>query len=246
MRPVPDLSPFPQKSPFGHPRSPLDPCANAPSTFFLSRTPHASAQEPGSPLDDSDDQNESTYGVQSLVETSLSQSEMSSSSLHGFWAGHSPMNSPSHGPAHPEEYQSQRQASTLKVIGSDMQGSPSLLVVSDIASRPLTPLNPDDPSSLPSSPKSVSNHSLRPLDEMSITDEINSQALESGDEDERLRASPNLGPGGLSQFIMPSLKMPSRRPFTERGKAMGRFKVLLAGAPGKLSPKKSQLQPGHC
>lgn len=27
--------------------------------------------------------------------------------------------------------------------------------------------------------------------------------------------------------------MPSRRPFTEKGKSMGRFKILLAGATGK-------------
>jgi hypothetical protein len=35
---------------------------------------------------------------------------------------------------------------------------------------------PDDPSSLPSSPKSTSNQSLRPLDDVSITDETNSHS----------------------------------------------------------------------
>jgi hypothetical protein len=103
-------------------------------------------------------------------------------------------------------------------------------------SRPLTPLTlgiPNDPSSLPSSPKSISNQSLRPLDDISITDETNSQAIASGDEEERVHGSPRFAPSGATQFIMPSIKMPSRRPFTERGKAMGRFKVLLTGAPGK-------------
>jgi hypothetical protein len=74
---------------------------------------------------------------------------------------------------------------------------------------------------------------MRPLDDISITDEINSQAIGSGDEDE-LHESPFWPPGGASQLIMPSIKMPSRRPFTERGKAMGRFKVLLAGSPGRF------------
>ncbi|KAB5570115.1 Septin-domain-containing protein [Coniochaeta sp. 2T2.1] len=38
--------------------------------------------------------------------------------------------------------------------------------------------------------------------------------------------------GSAPQLIMPSIKMPSRRPFTETGKAMGRLKVLIAGDSG--------------
>jgi len=38
--------------------------------------------------------------------------------------------------------------------------------------------------------------------------------------------------GSAPQLIMPSIKMPSRRPFTETGKAMGRLKVLVAGDSG--------------
>lgn len=103
------------------------------------------------------------------------------------------------------------------------------------SSRPLTPLNlsnPDDhPSSLPSSPKSLSDHSLKPLDDVSITDE---QAIVSGEEDSDGREVPEAGPDSMPQLIMPSLRMPKRRPFTERGKAMGRLKVLLAGASGRF------------
>lgn len=232
MRPVPDLPSFPQKSPFDHPSPSLDPRTTTPATFFLSRSPHASDQEPGSPSDDSEDQKESMYGVQSLGDT-LSRSEMVANSprrptTDGLPANHSPQ-----GPDDPEESQNSQRRSTLKPFSFDLSGSPLRPTASDIASRPLTPLNPDEPSSLPSSPKSISNHSLRPLDDISITDEINSQVLGSGDEGEGSRASPHLGPAGASQLIMPSLKMPSRRPFTERGKAMGRFKVLLAGEPGR-------------
>jgi hypothetical protein len=128
-----------------------------------------------------------------------------------------------------------RRRSTIRPFESDDTRDTSLQApASDTVSRPLTPFHPEDPSSLPSSPKSISNQSLRPLDDISITDEINSQAIGSGDEEERPRPSPRLGFAGASQLIMPSIKMPSRRPFTEQGKTMGRFKMLVAGAPGKF------------
>jgi hypothetical protein len=40
--------------------------------------------------------------------------------------------------------------------------------------------------------------------------------------------------GSAPQLIMPSIKMPSRRPFTDEGKRMGRLKVLVAGDSGML------------
>lgn len=232
MRSVPDSPSFPQKSPFDHPFPALDPRITTPATFFLSRSPNASDQEPGSLSDDYDDQKESMYGVQSLGDT-LSRSEMAASSpcrlpTDGWPASSSPLQ-----PDDLEESPNSQRRPTLKPFSFDVQGASQRQTTSDTSSRPLTPFNPDEPSSLPSSPKSISNHSLRPLDDVSITDEINSQVFGSGDEEERPRASPHWGHAGASQLIMPSLKMPSRRPFTERGKAMGRFKVLLAGEPGE-------------
>ena len=47
--------------------------------------------------------------------------------------------------------------------------------------------------------------------------------------------------GSAPQLVMPSIKMPSRRPFTEVGKSMGRLKVLVAGDTGKLSEFASSL-----
>ncbi|KAK0630606.1 hypothetical protein B0T17DRAFT_576900 [Bombardia bombarda] len=38
--------------------------------------------------------------------------------------------------------------------------------------------------------------------------------------------------GSAPQLVMPSIKMPSRRPFTDEGKSMGRLKVLIAGDSG--------------
>ncbi|KAJ5577749.1 uncharacterized protein N7459_006713 [Penicillium hispanicum] len=233
MRPAPDLSSFGRKSSVDYPSPSLDPRTAAPATFFLSRNPHASELESSSQTDGLEDPKESMYGVQSLGDT-LSRSEFAASPYREHAADDVPVSTPSQeDDRHDiEEEQGARRRSTLKPFQSGSPGSPTPLPVADASSRPLTPLNPDEPSSLPSSPKSFSNQSLRPLDEISITDEINSQAIISGDEEEKPAGSPRPGPGGASQLIMPSITMPSRRPFTERGKTMGRFKVLLAGAPG--------------
>lgn len=84
-------------------------------------------------------------------------------------------------------------------------------------------------SSLPSSPKSTSTRSLRHSDEDSM-DERGSQAILSSEDDE-IEHPPEIQ-GTAPQLIMPSIKMPSRRPFTERGKDIGRLKILIAGDSG--------------
>lgn len=103
-------------------------------------------------------------------------------------------------------------------------------------SQPLTPLSMDSPmpsASLPSSPKSTSTRSFRHSDEDSMQDDAGSQAVvSSGDEDVD---SPPEMQDSAPQLIMPSIKMPSRRPFTQRGKDIGRLKVLIAGDSGKSS-----------
>ena len=94
-------------------------------------------------------------------------------------------------------------------------------------------------SSVSSSPKSISTRSLRPSDEDSM-DEGGSQAvISSSDEDGHLPIEDS-----APQLIMPSIKMPSRRPFTDRGKMVGRLKILLAGntGVGKTSLIKSMVQ----
>ena len=85
-------------------------------------------------------------------------------------------------------------------------------------------------SSLPSSPKSTSTHSLRLSDEDSCDDAASQAIVSSGDEDNDHEPDPR---GTPPQLIMPSIMMPSRRPFTERGNTIGRLKILIAGASGK-------------
>lgn len=93
-------------------------------------------------------------------------------------------------------------------------------------------------SSLPSSPKSNSSRSPRPSDEESVY-EGGSQAIASSDEDEA--DIPSEFQGSSPQLIMPSIKMPSRRPFTVQGKEIGRLKVLIAGDTGMGKQESSRL-----
>lgn len=98
-------------------------------------------------------------------------------------------------------------------------------------STPLTPLLlPSRQTSAPGSPKSTSTQSLRKSDDESISDETGSQAIASSGEDEVEAQSALMD--SAPQLIMPSIKMPSRRPFTQRGKGIGRFKILIAGNHG--------------
>lgn len=124
------------------------------------------------------------------------------------------------------------------ILVSDGAASPSQLQPRHpsppTVSQPLTPLSLQSPApsaSLPSSPKSTSTRSFRHSDEDSIQDDAGSQAVaSSGDED---ADSPPEMQDSAPQLIMPSIKMPSRRPFTQRGKDIGRLKVLIAGDSGK-------------
>ncbi|KAL8737465.1 MAG: hypothetical protein Q9181_001653 [Wetmoreana brouardii] len=96
--------------------------------------------------------------------------------------------------------------------------------------------------SLPSSPKSTSSRSGRPSDRDSVYDG-GSQAIASS-EDEAEIYQPSGVSDNAPQLIMPSIQMPSRRPFTERGRSMAKVKILLAGDSGlgKTSLIKSIVQ----
>ncbi|KIW02567.1 uncharacterized protein PV09_06022 [Verruconis gallopava] len=109
-------------------------------------------------------------------------------------------------------------------------------------SQPLTPLQLESPipeSAMPSTPKSGSFRSLALSEE---DDEAASQAITSAGEEEDGDDGEDEAGGGAEemqhsqasapQLVMPSLSMPSRRPFTERGKQMGRLKIAVAGASG--------------
>jgi hypothetical protein len=117
---------------------------------------------------------------------------------------------------------------------------------SHASSTPLTPLIVDAPSpiptsGIPSTPSAISLQSLKLSDEDSNMDESASQAItSSGEEDAaELTAQPELM-GTFPQLVMPSIQMPSRRPFTTKGKAMGKLRVMVAGESGAYFPSMFQ------
>ena len=103
------------------------------------------------------------------------------------------------------------------------------------ASQPMTPilLGASGPTSVLSSVSSRRNSLTASLS----AEEVGSRgplSVDDGEADgqELLLSSAMMDSGSAPQLIMPSIKMPSRRPFTPEGKSMGRLKVLLAGASG--------------
>lgn len=48
--------------------------------------------------------------------------------------------------------------------------------------------------------------------------------------------------GSVPQLIMPSLTVPSRRPFSEVGKSLGKLKIMVAGRTGMVSPHRKTPQ----
>jgi len=136
----------------------------------------------------------------------------------------------------------------------DMASSYSLSVKSSAdVSRNMSPSesrrhhSPNAAPSLPITPSFLESPILRPTssEQLSrqnseieidfLTDDGGSQAiLSSGDEE--TSHSPDVMEGSSnSQLVMPSIQMPSRRPFTEKGKSMGRLKILIAGDSGMFA-----------
>lgn len=100
--------------------------------------------------------------------------------------------------------------------------------------------------SLPSSPKSLSSRSYPKSDGELTQDDNSSQAIVSDDEeDDDVPKDAELALNDSApQLIMPSIRMPSRRPFSGRGKQIGKFKILVTGTKGsgKTSLIKSIVQ----
>lgn len=103
------------------------------------------------------------------------------------------------------------------------------------------PSTVEAPSPLPTSvmsstPRSASMQSLKLSDEDSAIDDAASQAIASSGDEEDVEAQQDVSTS-FPQLVMPSIQMPTRRPFTTRGKAMGKLKVMVAGEQGKLLPR---------
>ena len=217
---------------------PILPGYDAPKSFYLAREEDIA----NTSLKSSQTSTDSTFGVRSLQDTIHESSHPLKDTEQDRQNGSE------------EEDSGSRRRSTLKPkprlstrdSSQDVCSSPALKPSESSQARPtpegpsslsisqsMTSLSLDSQaplSSLPSTPKSTSNRSFRPSDEDSV-DEAGSQAIVSSEDDEA--NPPTATHDSVPQLIMPSIKMPSRRPFTERGKAMGRLKVLFAGDSGK-------------
>lgn len=109
---------------------------------------------------------------------------------------------------------------------------------SHVSCTPATPHIADAPSPVPmsgisSTPSAVSLQSLKLSDDGSLADESGSQAVMSSGEEDGANTTTQQGSSiSFPQLVMPSIQMPSRRPFTTKGKAMGKLKVMVAGETG--------------
>lgn len=200
-----------------------------------------------STLADSDPGSDSTYGVRSLQD-SMYEAPPSDLSLR-----HEGENDDG-GFVDDDEMNGGRRRSTLKptqlsrkILSEGVEQTSQMDTADSSPLRPgqqrspppsmshsLTSLSLDSQaplSSVPSSPKSTSNRSYRHSDEDSM-DEGGSQAIISSEDDDVEPSREIEIEDSAPQLIMPSIKMPSRRPFTERGKNMGRLKMLIAGDSG--------------
>lgn len=99
----------------------------------------------------------------------------------------------------------------------------------------LSQASQDPGMSSPGSLHSASNGYTRTSDEESM-DEGRSQAIASSEDEAEVSHEVE---DSAPQLIMPSIKMPSRRPFTSRGKEISRLKILIAGGRGMNATRES-------
>lgn len=245
MRPLPGgsdalpplIKPRSRKSSMDHAAAPS---SSGPTTFFM-----RSEQEMEQSLASSQSthsirrQRDSNYGVQSLTDTleaafgaedstaSKKADKQSNAGSHGKHTARSGSNSSSAGSAKSPE---SPLTSPLRKLKRKLS--------SRTTSMPLTPLNVDAPSPLPTSatpstPTSVSLRSLKLSDEGSVLDDTGSQVITSSGEEEDDVETQQGASGSFPQLVMPSIQMPTRRPFTTKGKNMGKLRVLVAGQAGE-------------
>ncbi|KAF1366097.1 hypothetical protein EJ07DRAFT_94195 [Lizonia empirigonia] len=244
----PSVKPRSRKSSMDHAAAPSN---KSPTTFFMK-----SEQEMEQSLTASQNtcsvgrQQDSTYGVQSLgdtLEAAFGGEDVAASKKAGsrsYAASHS--RHAARSGSHSSSADSTK--SPESPLASPLQKLKRKLPTRT-TSTPLTPLNVDAPSPLPSSaipgtPTSVSLHSLKLSDEDSVIDEAASQAITSSGEEEDDVETQQGASNSFPQFVMPSIQMPTRKPFTTKGKNMGKLKVLVAGraAIGKTSLIRSIVQ----
>ncbi|KAH3911125.1 hypothetical protein HBH56_140890 [Parastagonospora nodorum] len=182
---------------------------------------------------------DSTFGVQSLADTLEaafgSERTPTARRTGSFHSTQSSEKKTSRAESHSSASSSVKLPGSFKTVP---QRRPRRKLSSHASSTPLTPLQTDAPSpgpmsGMPSTPSAISLQSLKLSDEDSIMDESGSQAVtSSGEEDGAEATTQQASMASFPQLVMPSIQMPSRRPFTTKGKAMGKLKIMVAGESG--------------
>ncbi|KAF3046261.1 hypothetical protein E8E11_008970 [Didymella keratinophila] len=244
MRPLPggsDALPAPvkprsRKSSMDHAATPS---SNGPTTFFM-RSEYEMEQSlsASQSTQSTRRQRDSTYGVQSLADTLEAAFGAESTSPvkktekrnnAGSLAKHTARSGSHSSSADSAKSPESPVASPLRKLKRKLSRRTT--------STSLTPLTVEAPSplptsALPSTPTSVSLHSLKLSDEGSVIDETGSQVITSSGEEEDDVETQQGASMSFPQLVMPSIQMPTRRPFTDKGKNMGKLKVLVAGQAG--------------
>jgi hypothetical protein len=246
--------------------APISGHAQPPTTFFLrsERDMQKAEEEKSSRHQDLDEDN--NYGVESLNDTleaafapksperSLSPSATASGKKRKIGNHvHPKIAAAAQRIISSEERPSSRKSSTPHPAQRPLTPSPTRRRVRSESlislGRSFTPLRASDTST----PQSPSVKSVRLSDEEgSLIDDTASQALHSSSDDEDVFAddtliestSPTMPASSIPQLVMPSISMPARRPFTERGKRIPRLRIMVAGPSGigKTSLVKSIVQ----
>ncbi|KAF2273683.1 uncharacterized protein EI97DRAFT_403793 [Westerdykella ornata] len=217
------------------------PSNNAPTTFFLrseSEMEHSLANSAAA--ESNGREGNSTYGVQSLEDTLNSAFGVgTATSANGGDEAVEPLLSMKGG-SRRRSHSPQMAPGGRRKPASRSPLTRNRAKTSDrIISNPISPFNsgarsPVPNSAMPSTPRSISVLSLKLSDEESEFQECASQAIASSEEDEQEEEEDTQveDSGSLPQLVMPSIQMPTRRPFTTKGKAMGKLKILIAGEAG--------------
>ncbi|KAF3045489.1 hypothetical protein E8E12_007741 [Didymella heteroderae] len=230
------VKPRSRKSSMDHGATPSN---NGPTTFFM-RSEHEMEQSLSASQSTQSmrKQRDSTYGVQSLADT-LEAAFGAESTPAGKKADK--RNNAGNHATHTARSRSHSSSAESAKSPESPIASPLRKLKRKLPSRtpstPLTPLNVEAPcslpiSALPSTPTSVSLHSLKLSDEGSVMDETGSQVITSSGEEEDDVGAQQGASMSFPQLVMPSIQMPTRRPFTIKGKNMGKLKVLVAGQAG--------------
>ncbi|USP82675.1 hypothetical protein yc1106_09949 [Curvularia clavata] len=254
MRPIPGGDALPTAVKPRSRKSSIDPVApvsHVPTSFVFKR--FEDLEQPAAPLhtpaSSGKHEEHSSYGVQSLADTleaafgseDATRSNDSPRTDRTKTRGVRSSRSVSHGSSTdsatlPEDTKSNRTWKLKRNLSNHGSCLPLKLPCADVPS-------PYPTSAMPSTPTSASITSLKLSDEDSALEEAASQAaMSSGGEEEHVEMPQDTL--SFPQLVMPVMQMPTRRPFTTKGKAMSKLKVMVAGeiGAGKSSLVRSIVQ----